>query len=331
MNVNELKDGERSDGFLYVRVASRRTTKVGKAYLDLVLSGRDAVAVTAKDWDYNPEVVPPAPGDVVFVSGRGNLYNNKMQLIIDEWRLSVPEDCIDVADFVPSAPGDPQAMLKTVQKAVAGFRDDSIRNIVTQLLREACADDALLTAPAAVHLHHALRSGLLYHMTTMLKMAEAVCGIYPFLDADLLLAGVVIHDLGKLKELNIESSGVATGYSTDGKLIGHLVRGAMDIERVSKEVKASPERAMLLQHIVLSHHGKTEFGSPVLPKIPEAEALSLLDLFDARLFQMEAALSEVEDGGFSEKVWAMDNRELYKVPSGGESQGELFELTNPFS
>lgn len=314
MNVSDIRDGIRSEGFLFVQSSSLRTTKAGKPYLDLVFSDRKKVLITAKDWNFESTGTVPERGDVILVSGHGNVYNNKIQLIIETWRPSAPGDDVDMVEFIPSAPGDPQEMLNTVQKTVERLRDDSIRNIVTELLREACVDDALLKAPAAVQLHHAQRSGLLHHMTTMLKMAEAVCGIYPFLDTDLLFAGVVIHDLGKLKELKIEPTGLATGYSTDGKLIGHPVLGAMDIERIAKEIKASPEKARLLQHLVLSHHGKPEFGSPVLPKIPEAEVLSQLDLLDARIFQMHAALEGVKQGEFSERVWALDNREVYQVP-----------------
>lgn len=313
MNVCDIKDKEDFVGFLLVRESTIGKTQKGKNYLDLMLADRSG-SIEAKVWDWADGEIPPATGSIIKVSGSGNVFNNKIQLRVERWRVSLPSDDVDLGAFVPSAPGDHQAMLEFVKDTVARIADDSIKNIVTELLNEACEGAALLTAPAAMMLHHAQRGGLLYHMTTMLKMAQGVCDVYTFLDKDLLLAGVIIHDLGKLKELKIEETGLASGYSLDGKLIGHLVRGAIDIDRIAGKVGASPEKAMLLQHLVLSHHGKMEFGSPVLPKIPEAEVLSFLDLLDARIFQMQTALDGVADGGFSEKVWALDNRELYKVP-----------------
>jgi 3'-5' exoribonuclease len=147
----------------------------------------------------------------------------------------------------------------------------------------------------------------------MLRLAKALVDIHPWLDGDLLVAGVIIHDLGKLAEMQSDAAGLAADYTVEGRLIGHIVRGAIDIARVAERVGADPEKTVLLQHLVLSHHGKLEFGSPVLPKIPEAEALSVIDVLDARLFEMRDALAGVEPGGFSAKVWCLDNRELYRV------------------
>ena len=163
-------------------------------------------------------------------------------------------------------------------------------------------------------MHHAERSGLLHHMTGMLRAAQAMEEVYPFLNPDLLNAGVIIHDLAKISEMNADSLGMVQDYTTEGKLIGHIVRGVVDIHRAGERVGAAPDKVLLLEHMVLSHHGVPEFGSPIAPKFPEAEVLNVLDTLDARMNEMLEALRRTLPGGFSEKVWAMDNRQLYRIP-----------------
>lgn len=320
MDIREIKDKEEFVGMLLVRDAVLRTAQNGKCFLDLALSDKSGT-ISAKVWEWEQAKEPPTAGSIIKVAGTGNEFNGKIQLKVDRMRETTPADGVSLSDFVPSSPEDPRAMLNEVLETVAAIQDESIRNITGELVNEACVGEKLLSFPAAKMLHHAERGGLLHHMTGMLRTAKAILGVYPYLNSDLLLAGIVIHDLSKLKEMETDVTGLVSGYSTEGRMIGHIVRGAMDIERVAAKVGADPSKAMLLQHMVLSHHGKLEFGSPVLPKIPEAEVLSLIDVLDARLFQMREALEGVEDGGFSSKIWAFDNREIYKVP--GDSTSSL--------
>ena len=163
-------------------------------------------------------------------------------------------------------------------------------------------------------MHHAERSGLLHHMTTMLKAARAIMTVYPQLNASLLTAGVIVHDLAKIDEMDADALGLVSDYSVDGKLLGHIVRGVVNIELAAQKTGASRGKALLLQHMVLSHHGIPEYGSPLAPKFPEAEVLNAIDTLDARLYEMNEALSRAMPGGFSEKVWGLDNRQLYRIP-----------------
>ena len=307
MNSADIRDGVKFEGAALVRSAEIRTTKAGKPYLEMTLADRSG-AIQAKCWD--APAAAPAAGAVVAVTGRGGDYNGRIQLTLDS--LGPAPEGMSTADFVPCAPRDPQAMLNDVLLAAAAIRDDAIRAIVGERIKEANADGRLLTFPAAKQLHHAERGGLLHHLTDMLRLAKALLDIHPWLDGDLLVAGVILHDLGKLSEMQTDAAGLASDYTTEGRLVGHIVRGAIDIARAGERIGADPERVALLQHLVLSHHGKLEFGSPVLPRIPEAEALSLIDMLDARLFEMRDALAGVEPGGFSAKVWCLDNRELYR-------------------
>ena len=176
--------------------------------------------------------------------------------------------------------------------------------------------EELLRYPAALKLHHAMRGGLLYHTHTMLRAAEAVCGVYkklyPALSCELVYAGIILHDIAKVPELTVGGLGLATGYSTPGQLLGHINMGVAIVERAAAELMIDNSTKELVQHILLSHHSVPEYGSPKPPMFPEAEIVSQIDVLDSRMFEMFDALSAVSDGEFTERQWALDNRQLYK-------------------
>ncbi|MBQ8304241.1 MAG: HD domain-containing protein, partial [Clostridia bacterium] len=164
--------------------------------------------------------------------------------------------------------------------------------------------------PAAFKLHHAVRGGLLMHVLSIVRLAEAVCTVYPFVDKDLLLSGAILHDIAKLKEFVVCETGVATGYSVKGNLIGHLAEGAIMVREAAKRLNISEETSNLVEHMLLSHHGEPEFGAAVRPLFLEAELLSELDLMDSRIYEIKEALLNTAEGEFSQKMWAMDNRKF---------------------
>ena len=168
--------------------------------------------------------------------------------------------------------------------------------------------DKLEWFPAAQRLHHAERSGLLRRTTSMLDLARHVVAACPFLNAELLYAGVILHDLCKTTEMISDETGSVSDYSADGLLIGHLVRGVARIEEAAKNVGVSGEIVLLLEHMVLSHHSIPEYGSPKAPMFPEAEVLARIDDLDAKMNEMQGILSRVPEGAFSEKVWSLDRR-----------------------
>ncbi len=311
--IAEITANEKCSGYALLRSAEVKMAKSGKPYLDATLSDVSG-EVFAKMWDWPADQTPPSVGNVVKFSGMGNEFNGRMQLKLETIETA-QEGEYDIALLLPHAPEDPKKMLAEVLKTAAGIKNRSIRDIVCELLRRVNEGGRLLTFPAARSLHHAEIGGLLHHITTMLRMANAVCDVYTTLDRDLLCAGVILHDLGKLYEMEVDgATGLVSGYTTEGRLIGHLSIGAAKIALAAQSVGASKEAEMELCHMVLSHHGRVEFGSQVPPRFPEAEVLSKIDELDARIYEMENALRNVEPGAFSERVWALDNRELYKVP-----------------
>jgi 3'-5' exoribonuclease len=213
-------------------------------------------------------------------------------------------------------------MLGEVLKYLVKIKNGDIKQITGILLNE--NREKLLHYPAAMKNHHSVRGGLLYHISTMLKMAERVLEIYTHLNADLLYAGVILHDLAKIDEMNANDLGIVSSYTTEGILLGHIVQGIKDIERVGSQINADRETIVLLQHMILSHHYEPEFGSPKRPMIPEGEILHYLDMMDARMYDMQKALEAVKPGEFSDKVWLLNNRQMYK-PAAKEKESSSRE------
>ena len=309
MYLADIKRDDRFEEYLIVRSAEQRASANGKNYLDMTLADKSG-SINAKMWDGT--VQPPLAGSIVKVRATGNEFNGRMQLRVEKIRAAESRDAVDMSTLIPCAPRDPKEMLDEVVRAADHIADPDLRKITCELLDR--AGDKLLTFPAAKQMHHAERGGLLHHTTTMLRAANAIMTVYPQLNASLLTAGVIVHDLAKIDEMDADTLGLVSDYSVDGKLIGHIVRGVVNIQLAAEKTKASPGKALLLQHMVLSHHGIPEYGSPLAPKFPEAEVLNTIDTLDARLYEMNEALSRAIPGGFSEKVWGLDNRQLYRIP-----------------
>ena len=305
--VSQFVKDSRFDGFLLVRAAEQRAASNGSKYLDMTLGDRTG-EINAKMWDGLVE--PPEVGSVLRLRGQIIEYNGRMQIRVERMRPAVGSDKVPMESLVACAPQPGQEMLDEVNAAVEAIRRKDLRLLVRRLLDD--AGETLLYFPAASKLHHAERSGLLHHVTGMLRMANHYADEYPSLDRDLLVAGVIVHDLAKIGEIDAApETGIVSGYSADGMLIGHLVRGIARMDEAGRELGCDPELLMMLEHMVLSHHGVPEYGSPKPPMFPEAEVLHHLDLLDARIFEMNAALSRVTPGGFSEKLWSLD-RKLYR-------------------
>ena len=294
------------EGYLLVKGGEQRTSSNGSKFLDMTLADISA-EVNAKMWDGNT----PAPkcGQVVKVRAMMLEYNGRPQLRVDKLRPLEERDQVDMSLLVPCAPYPPEDMLKTLTDRVAKMKDEGLRQVVTKRLE--MAGDAILYFPAAQKLHHAEKGGLLHHTSTMLRLAEAVCAVYPTLDSDLLAAGVILHDLCKMSEMNSDEMGVVTDYTVEGMLLGHLVEGVSEIQAICDEVGVDEELKLMLSHMILSHHDLPEFGSPKPPMFPEAEILHEIDLMDARMYEMNYALRSAQPGGFTERIWSLE-RKLYR-------------------
>ena len=302
----ELTTDQRFEGFLLVRSADQRTGGNGAKYLDMNLADRTG-EVNAKVWDGN--VPPPTPGSVIKVRGGTLEYNGRLQLRVERIRDAVPADNVDLSTLAPCAPEPAENMLDELKETASAFRNEYLKRITLHLLNR--FEEKLTYYPAAQRIHHAERSGLLHHTTGMLRLARKVAEQYPWLNADLLFAGVILHDLCKTEEMDSDKMGVVRDYSREGLLLGHLVLGVTRIQEAANELGIQSEEVLLLQHMMLSHHGEAEFGSPRKPMFPEAEALHWVDLLDARMNEMQTAIGKLKPGVFSEKIWSLDRR-LYR-------------------
>ena len=305
-----------AEGFCMIKSAAVRANSKGSNYLDLVLADAEG-EISAKLWDYDPMLHGGLyPESIVKVRGSITVWKDTEQLKVERIRLATPEDGVQMSSLVPCAPFDSEWMYSELYSCAEEFSDHDLKRLTCYLLKQ--NKDRLLKSPGALKLHHAQYGGLLYHTMTMLRAAKSICDIYPLLDADLVFAGVILHDIAKLDELLSGDLGIATGYSVRGQLLGHIPMGMCAVEQAAAELCIEGELPTLLSHMLLSHHGVPEYGSPRAPMFPEAEVLHELDVLDSRLFEMFSALEGVEKGGFSERVWALDNRQLYKHGRNGQ-------------
>lgn len=303
VGIAQTEKDERFEGFLLVRQSAQRAANSGSRYLDMTLGDRTG-EINAKLWD--GAVSPPEVGTVIKVRGTIQEYNGRMQLRVEKMRAIQEEDQVDIATLTPSAPEKPEVMMKSIIAAIDAMDSEDIRKICHEMIR--VAGDALYYFPAAQRLHHAERSGLLHHTTGMLALCDAVLPLYPFLNGDLLRAGVILHDLSKISEMKSDEYGNVPDYTAEGLLIGHLVRGVAQLSQAAQNVGVTGEIVLLLEHMILSHHDRPEYGSPKPPMFPEAEMLHWIDLLDARMNEMHNIEKRTPKGAFSEKIWSLDRR-----------------------
>ncbi|MDO4838777.1 MAG: OB-fold nucleic acid binding domain-containing protein [Clostridia bacterium] len=299
----QLQTGMRYEGFLLVRSCEQRKDKNGNNYLDMKLSDQSG-EMECKLWDRNAD--PFASGTIIKVRGSITEFNGRIQLKIERIRPAAEEDAVDRRQLIPCAPEEPKVMMEEINRTVEAFESSDLKKLTREMLR--LAGDRLMYFPAAQRLHHAEYGGLLHHTTGMLRTAEHMIKAYPFLNGDLLRAGVIMHDLGKIQEMDSDASGSVRDYTADGLLLGHLVRGVATLQEAAKNVGVEGELVLLLEHMIISHHGEAEFGSPRKPMFPEAEVLHWIDLLDARMNEMKGIMDRLPEGAFSEKVWSLDRR-----------------------
>ena len=303
--VCQLQKDMRMEGFLLVRSAEKRKDSKGNDYVDMNLTDRTG-EINCKIWNWDSAAEVPGSGKVVKVRGTVQEFNGRLQLRIEKWRMASENDSVDMNALVPSAPRSPAEMMREIRETLAGFTSEKLKRLTEGMLEEAGSN--LDWFPAAQRMHHAERSGLLHHTTDMLRLAKAALEIYPWLNRDLLLAGVIIHDLGKMCELKSDEGGNVSDYTRDGQLLGHLIRGITTLNRVADRLNIHGEAVVLLEHMLLSHHGEAEYGSPKAPMFPEAEALRWIDMMDARMNTIKGAADKTPEGAFSEKIFSLDRR-----------------------
>lgn len=301
--IGQLKVGDMLNQYVMIKQSYRGLAGNGKPYLTLILCDESG-EIETKVWD-SADTDKYATKKIVHASGEVMDYRGRTQLKLKQ--ISIIEGETDIAPYVRSAPIPKSELEAGIRGYIEAIEHDGIKQLVTALVDR--NEAAYFTYPAAVRHHHAVYSGLAYHVLSMLKLADTICDLYPQLNRDLLVAGVVLHDLAKVIEL---SDAITPEYTLEGKLLGHLSLMASEVEVVARELGTDREVVTLLQHLVLSHHGKPEWGSANTPQLPEAEMLFFIDNIDARMNMFNKAFEGIEPGTFTERIMALDNRAFYK-------------------
>lgn len=291
--------------FAMIKELAEKKDKNGNGYLDIIVIGSDKKEYPAKVWRFENNGLYET-GDVIEIEYTVDNYKGKPQLNITSIKKA---DSQLASQFVPSSEYDGKSVFSMLLEKANNFSDADFKKIVTHIMLE--NREKLEVYPAAYRLHHAIVGGLMLHTASIVEMAEKICQIYPNINRELLLSGAILHDVAKTFEMETGKTGLCTGYSVGGELIGHLVKGAMYIEDTAVKLGVDYDKAVLLEHMVLSHHGVPEYGSPVRPMFLEAEILSTLDSLDATIFEINNATGKVEAGKFTDRQWALDNRKLY--------------------
>ncbi|SUM33861.1 3'-5' exoribonuclease [Staphylococcus gallinarum] len=237
-------------------------------------------------------------------------YRGRKQMKINKIRLATSEENLKPHDFIDGAPLSPDEIQDEIAHFMLEIENASLQRITRHLIRK--YQEAFFTFPAASTHHHNFSSGLSYHVLTMLRVAKSICDIYPLLNRSLLYSSIILHDLGKVKEL---SGPVATSYTVEGNLLGHISIASDEVAEAARELKIDGEEVMLLRHMILAHHGKMEFGSPKLPHLKEAEILFFIDNIDAKMNMFEKAYKKTDKGQFTERIFGLEGRQFYNPKS----------------
>lgn len=305
--ISEFKEGDRirQSQFL-VGSVTKGVNASGSMYLNIEL--RDASGtISGKKWEV-------ATGDEAFIIA-GNVIQADLDIIKYKDALQakilmcapVDQTDIDIAKFVKAPPIAKEELIAKFNYYVDSIKDEELSKIIHYFIKK--HENKLYTYPAGVSIHHDYSSGLLMHVTTMADIAEGLIKIYSGVDRDLLITGILLHDIGKLTELE---GPVVYKYSLQGKLVGHISIMMGELHTCFEELKLNDEKTILLEHMILSHHGQPEYGSPILPMTIEALLLSMVDNLDSKMVYASKMLESVKLGEFTTKLFPLDNRTLYR-------------------
>lgn len=306
MGIKGYKVGQEFSGPLLVKSANKRTAANGNSYIALNLGDKTG-DIQSNVWSPSDEQLELAiTGAVLQVEGTVGDFRGTKQI---NMRSFSPAGDVNIGELLMSAPISGNEMLNKIVEEVKVMNNENIRTIAFEVLKKHA--DKFKTHPAAERVHHSYVSGLAYHTYSMLLIGKSMCEMYPILNKDLLLAGIILHDIGKIKEY---SGYMGTTTTLEGKLKGHISIVAEEIKMIAEENGlGDAEETLLLQHMVLSHHGLKEngWGSTVSPLIIEANMLHRIDTIDAEMDMYKSAIEDVDVGEFTQKIWGMNTRPFY--------------------
>ena len=306
-NVKDMVPGDKVEGFYILKEAYQKISSNGKPFLSAVIADKTGT-MDVKVWDYaGPVGTQEDVGKIIKIRGDVSEFKGNPQLSLSNIRMALPEDNCDTVRLVAAAPIDKDETVRKVRALVDSMEDPDYRQVARTMLERHL--ETFASIPAAKSVHHSFLSGLLMHTANMMSMADFLSGQYAsVIDRSLLLTGTLLHDFAKEIEFRFSDLGIVTDYSVKGQLLGHLVMGAQEVAQVCAELGTPEEKSLLLQHMILSHHGEPEYGAAVKPMFAEAELLSYIDMVDSRMEIYAELLPSVAEGSFSGRVFALDKR-----------------------
>lgn len=312
-NISDFKVGNKYGGIYICKQHTMKVAKTGSQYIDMVAMDKTG-EINCKVWSmpmgFNPNEI--VDGDFIALVMLIEEYQGKMQAKVENIKIVTPDmhSQFDKSEVIPVAPESANVMWNDMMFVIKDMKNVSLQNLCLNVVNE--QKDGYLYSPGAKSMHHATVSGLLHHTTGMLKLAQSIVDLYPSVNSDLLMAGIILHDVCKIREFSLGPVGLCTDYSMEGKLIGHITMGVSYIERKCMELGIDEELRIMLMHMLASHHGQPEFGSPVRPMFIEAFLLNAIDNIDAKVYMCNEATKSIEPGTFSEKMFGLDNVQIYK-------------------
>ena len=304
--IKDFIDGDHIIGQLLVVSSTKGTTDKGLSYLNVTFQDKSGT-IEAKKWDASDDDLKVlSPGSVVLVDAIVNLYKNQPQLKVVGISKLDPKE-IDMSNFARVSPIPLEELKARLDKYLSSFKDKDVEKVTKAVISHFY--DRYITYPGAVKVHHEFGSGILHHSLFMADVADALSKIYTQVDRDILVAGALLHDIGKTIEYE---NPVAPVQTAEGKLCGHVAIGYAEFKRIVDELHIESEVPLLLEHMILAHHGTLEFGSPVIPATREALLLSEIDMLDSRQMILDKALDQVKEGEFTPRLWMMDETSFYK-------------------
>lgn len=312
--IKDFQSGKEYGGLYLCKNCQTKITTTGKPYLDFTLADKSG-AINGKMWSVPEEVAEAVhSGDVVAIRGKTDTYKDNLQIVVQN--ITVPEnlemfDRDEVESLLPMAPEPSEVYYNEMVQTAKEFKNEELKKVVLHVLEQ---NEAMLKKlPGGKSMHHDVIGGLAYHEGGMLRLAKGIASVYPDtkLCKELLYAGVILHDIKKIDEYTTGNSGLIDSVSPEGALLGHIVMGVEYVGRICDQLSISHEVKLCLQHMILSHHGEKEYGSPIPPKFFEAYLLHEIDMIDSRADMFDKAVRDIPVGSFSPKVYGLGDQTIY--------------------
>ena len=310
MRINKIAElsGGSFEIFLLIKEIQVKTARNGSTFLTINFTdGKDNLS--ANMWDTTAEALEVSAKEIAFVTLEGKPYNGKMSYTVERIRPAYPSEGVSLTDFIPTSQIPPETLYEFCLSKIDKMADSELSALVKEIYAD--KKEKMLWQSAAKSVHHNKVGELLWHVARMAKLAGAIADTYSLLDRDMLLAGVLLHDIGKLEELSTDEMGI-TDYTKDGYLFGHALLGIELVKKYAEKLSVSEEKVRCLTHIIASHHGTREFGAISVPATAEAYAVHCIDLIDSRMYIYEDVLSKVDSGSFSDPMHILEGTRIYK-------------------